>query len=100
MTGKTERDGLNEVTRRFPQSASRIQYLFDEDEDFRELCSDYAECLIVIERLRQQKTGPDPRLEDYCEARVNLEQELLSRLSTHNGKALKPGTISGNENLN
>jgi hypothetical protein len=100
MTGNTERDGLSEVTRRFPQSESRIQYLFDNDEDFRELCSDYAECLIVLERLRQQKTGPDPRLEDYCEARVTLEQELLSRLSNRNGRALKPGTLSGNETLN
>ena len=91
MTGNTEKQGLHEVANRFPKWEARIRALFDEDEDFREICSDYAECLIVIDRLRQQKTGPDPRLEDYCEARVNLEQELLGRLSTRNARAIQPG---------
>ena len=83
--------GLHEVANRFPKWEARIRALFDEDEDFREICSDYAECLIVINRLRQQKTRPDTRLEDYCEARVNLEQELLGRLSTRNARAIQPG---------
>jgi hypothetical protein len=91
MTGNTEKQWLYEVANRFPKWEARIRALFDEDEDFREICSDYAECLIVIDRLRQQKTGPDPRLEDYCEARVNLEQELLGRLSTCNARAIQPG---------
>lgn len=86
MTANTEKQGLHVVANRFPKWEVRIRALFDEDEDFREICSDYAECLIVIDRLRQQKIGLDPRLEDYCEARVNLEQELLGRLSTRNGR--------------
>ena len=55
--------------------------LFDEDEDFRELCGDYAECLAVLGRLRRGQGAADDRLEQYCELRVNLEQELQSKIS-------------------
>ena len=73
---------LCQIVRRFPQSETRIRILYDQDEDFRELCSDYCECLSVIQRIRRESGGSHSLLEEYCEARVNLEQELVSRLST------------------
>ena len=83
-------DELGEVVKRFPQSEAGVRSLFDQDEDFRELCSDYCECLSVIQRIRRESGGSHSLLEEYCEARVHLEQELLSRLSMRGRHTLKP----------
>ncbi|MCH7229111.1 hypothetical protein [Haloferula sp. A504] len=70
-----------EVLSRFPRAEPTIRRRFGEDEKFRELCDDYVECLLVIERLRQQQRGTGEQFEQYCELSLNLEQELESRIS-------------------
>ena len=90
MTGSTDRQQLNKLVDRFPHAEARIRNLFMEDEDFRELCLDYSECLAVIARLRQEPEANHPLLEDYCETRVNLERELLKSLSPHAQPVVKP----------
>lgn len=63
-----------------PRSAETIRRLFREDEDFSELCGDYAECLAMLDRLRKGQIGAEERTGQYLELRVNLEHELLHHL--------------------
>ncbi|MCH7224822.1 hypothetical protein [Haloferula sp. A504] len=63
-----------------PRSEAAIRQLFHEDEEFRELCNDYAECVAMLDQLRRGQGGADDRIEQYCELRVNLEHELVCRL--------------------
>jgi hypothetical protein len=71
-------DPLRDLLARFPDSEGRARKLIRQEELFRELCADYAECLEVLRRLRERGSGQDIRIEQYTELRVNLEQEMLS----------------------
>ena len=81
MTNRPDCGAPREVLARFPKSGTAIRKLFSEDEAFHELCSDYAECLAVLARLRRGQGAADARIEQYCELRVNIEQELQVRIS-------------------
>ena len=76
-------DPLRDVLARFPDSDGRIRKLFHEDEQFRELCADYGECLMALRRLREQGPGRDDRIEQYAELRAGLEQELAGKISAN-----------------
>lgn len=80
---------LREVLACYPKSGVAIQSLFDKDEEFRELCEDYAECTAVLDRLRREQGATDPRIEEYCELRVSLERDLQNRIS-ESGTAMHP----------
>lgn len=82
MAGKVDSEALAKVLGGFPQWTAAIKELSHGNEEFQELCGDYADCLMAIERFRGDRGVPDAdaRIEQYCELRVNLEQELLSLL--------------------
>ena len=94
MTGLVDSEVLGKVVQRLPKREAAIRRLFAENENFRELCSDYAECLAVIERLGGDGKGSDSRIEQYFELRVNLEQELLDALQASSLAA--PGQFKKN----
>ena len=81
MSEGKDREPLHQVLARFPKSGAAIRKLFGEDDEFRELSGDYAECIAVLDRLRRGQGSADERIEQYCELRVNLEQELQNRIS-------------------
>jgi hypothetical protein len=81
MSKMKDCEPLHQVSARFPKSRVAIRKLFDEDEAFRELCVDYAECMAVLDRLHRGHGIVDDPLEQYCELRVNLEQELQTRIA-------------------
>ena len=101
MKGGDSAEPPREVLSRFPRSRAAIQKLFAEDEEFRELCGDYADCLTILDQLRRQKEGAEERIKQYCELRVNLENELLSLISSPAGvsadhlRSLPPVSDSG-----
>lgn len=76
-------DPLDDVLTRFPGSGDEVRKLFDVDEQFRELCADYGECLLTLRRLRGGGTNRDEHIEQYIELRLSLEQELQGRITEH-----------------
>jgi hypothetical protein len=74
-------DPLDDVLTRFPEWGGRIRELFQEDEQFRELCTDYGECLLTLRRLRRGGATRDEHIEQYIELRLGLEQELQGRIA-------------------
>ncbi len=74
-------DPLREVLARFPESRDRIRELFQADEQFRELCTDYGQCQAALQRFREQDADRGDRIEQYTELRVSIEQELVGKIS-------------------
>ena len=75
--------GLNEALARFPEYEHGIHELAQRDEQFRELCADYGECLAALRRFQDQ--GPSKQVEQYAEMRAALEQELLAGIRRLDG---------------
>ena len=75
-------NGLQRVIDRFPQLAASIRDCFDGDQNFRDMCEDYAE---AIEALRQCQASDRPRrqphIEEYGDLAKALESEILAALS-------------------
>ena len=94
MAGQVDSEVLGRVIQRLPKRKAAIRRLFAGNEEFREMCFDYVECLAVIERLGREGTSAGPRIEQYCELRVNLEQELLDSL--HAPYLANPGQLQNN----
>ena len=83
MDLQEDQDILCAVEARFPKAGPAIRKLFEAEEEFRELCGDYVECTTILKNLRRDQDVREnaERLEQYCELRVNLETELLNRIS-------------------
>ena len=83
MDIQEDQDVLHAVEARFPKAGPAIRKLFETEEQFRELCGDYFECVEVLKSLREDQGVNEnaDRLEQYCELRVNLEAELINRIS-------------------
>jgi hypothetical protein len=73
--------GMARVIQCFPAHAASIQQRFDDDQSFREMCSDYADAL---EALQRWQGSEDPqkaaRVEEYQELARALEIEIASAL--------------------
>ena len=80
MAEKVEREALERVSQCFPEWRAEVHSLMQSSESFQDLCKNYNECLQIIERLRIENEPTDSRLEQYCELRVSLEQELRGRI--------------------
>ncbi|MFG0285356.1 MAG: hypothetical protein ACF8R7_13135 [Phycisphaerales bacterium JB039] len=81
MTDGRDPQTLLDVLARFPGSGNRIRDLFKKNEQFREMCADYTDCLSAFRRLREQGAARDERIEEYGEMRAYLERELLVQIS-------------------
>jgi hypothetical protein len=69
------------VLKRFSDHWQSITRLFDQNEDFRALCTDYADAVLAKE---QWLTSSDPaasdRVEEYDDLMIELEYELMQYL--------------------
>jgi hypothetical protein len=79
-------DPLRDVVARFPESGDRVRGLFQADEQFRELCADYSECMVALRRFRKQDAGRGERIEQYTELQVSLERELVGKIAGPAGR--------------
>jgi len=78
MKGGDSAEPPREVLSRFPRSRAAIRKLFDEDEEFRELCGDYADCLTILDQLRRQQEGAEERAEARS-GRAHQNDPLIPR---------------------
>lgn len=71
---------LNILKEHFPQQKERIEFLYDNDPDFRTLCSDYILCLQFFQRIRGEVNEKKHSLEEYEEVKRELETEIRQYL--------------------
>ena len=66
------------VLERFPEHVQIITRLHEENGDFRELCEHFAECCLVLARLRTSSAANQTRVDEYDDLTSDLEQEIRS----------------------
>lgn len=80
MTSK--KSVLNLLRKKFRTQTELISELYDESDSFRSLCTDYIECMQVIERLKYtSEMLEEGSLREYQELYKELENEISNRLS-------------------
>jgi len=67
---------LRVVKQKFPGQNDRIEYLYEVDEDFRTLCSDYLLCVRHLEAKTGDVSESQHALQEYKEILDELEREL------------------------
>ena len=66
------------VSRVFPSLGARVAALYDRDDVFRELCSEYSICLAAVGRA--EASGSSSLRAEYAALQLRLETELLQQL--------------------
>jgi DNA anti-recombination protein RmuC len=90
------------LTRRFPGHAAVVERLVAECERFRELCEDYLECAVVLNRFEELGDATQQRITEYKDLQAGLEQELLDCIEEratcpHCGRKHKGSNGASNE---
>ena len=72
---------LQTILLRFPEDNDRILKQIRENEDFECLCSDYGECVELLEVIAAEPARAGILLEEYMELKIELENEVLKLLN-------------------
>lgn len=64
----------------FPDFEEKIDFLFQTDENFRDLCSDYILCTAMVHKMKKERDTNFESLEEYATLRKELEKEILQIL--------------------
>ena len=70
------------LTERFPDKKSRIVHLEVINTEFRDLCSDYEECVRVLDKLSMDPQVDEQRVGEYRDLKTALEAEALEYLES------------------
>ena len=68
------------IVEAFPGFEEKINFLFQSDEDFRELCSDHFLCVAMLQELIQRLNKNADDVKEFKELQRNLEEEILQRI--------------------
>jgi hypothetical protein len=74
---------LELVCDRLPLVSARATHLFETDEEFRELCSEYKMCTETANRMENDPRSNVALRHEYAALRLRIEGELLRYLSEH-----------------
>jgi hypothetical protein len=67
---------LGVIKHKFPEQSDRIDELFDNDDDFRALCSDYLLCIQNLQQFQREFSEKKRSIKIFQETREELEKEL------------------------
>ena len=73
---KTEGSAASSVLERFPDHRQIIVKLYAENEDFREICDHFAECLDVLANLKSSDESEQKRIDEYETLTNELAEEI------------------------
>jgi hypothetical protein len=86
------RTTTSSILQRFPDDWYVIVELCRENEDFRELCDHYTECITVIARLRKATDTDSRQLAEYEDLTKELEQEIRKTVDANSRQSVKSDT--------
>ncbi|HUH28926.1 hypothetical protein [Gelidibacter sp.] len=72
---------INSIVQIFPDFEEKIDFLFQTDENFRDLCSDYILCAAMVQKMMKDLKKETSNREEYEELQQNLEEEILQILT-------------------
>ena len=70
------------IVQLFPDFEKKIDFLFQNDENFRDLCSDYILCISMILDRKNELNKNKEEIAEFEDIRQNLEAEILNKIST------------------
>ena len=86
MSDKQTEDSVARVISQFEDWKTRIEKSFQESDDFRSLCEDYAVCARALENWQASNAATaTERQKEYAELLAELGKEILDWLE-HNRK--------------
>ena len=68
------------IVQLFPDFEEKIYFLFQNDENFRDLCSDYMLCLSMILDRKNEMNEYRAEIAEFEEIQQNLEAEILKEI--------------------
>jgi hypothetical protein len=71
-----ENNLLGLIKNKFPRQSLRIDELYEHDKEFRELCADYAACILALSKYKRLSKEGERSAEDYEKAIDDLEKEI------------------------
>ncbi|MDN3723557.1 hypothetical protein QRD02_04125 [Aequorivita sp. SDUM287046] len=72
---------IHSIVSLFPDFEERIEFLFESDENFRDICKDYILCTSYIMEQKKNSNKYRIQLEEYEDVKQNLEEEIFRMLS-------------------
>jgi hypothetical protein len=72
---------LQFVSERLPNVREQASHLFENDEDFRELCDEYRMCSETVARMESGLDNAVSLRKEYAALQLRLEAELLRYLA-------------------
>lgn len=72
------------IVRIFPDYEEKIDFLFQTDENFRDLCLDHILCASMILKMNNEPNRRTAEIKEYEEVQQNLEEEILQMISKDN----------------
>jgi hypothetical protein len=76
---------IKAVQARFPHALERAMRLYELDDNFRDVCSEYEVCARSLARLESDATSSTPLRLEYAALLQRLERELSRYLERPNG---------------
>ena len=67
---------LGVIKNKFPKQSERIEELYNNNEDFRALCSDYLLCVQNLQQFQREFGEKKRSIKIFKETREELEKEL------------------------
>ena len=71
---------LELIKSKFPRQNFRIEQLYSENEDFRNLCKDYLTCIRTMNKYRESIAKEGKTIDEYQDILSELEKELYDFL--------------------
>jgi hypothetical protein len=75
-----QEESLGLILRICPGFEIRVRQLYEQDDDFRSLCSDYFCCLRDLKKYKKLSEGERQSIEEYENVRNDLESEIFGFL--------------------
>jgi uncharacterized protein YdcH (DUF465 family) len=74
-------ENVDSIVRMFPDFGEKIAFLFQTDENFRDLCADHILCVAMVQEIKQKQNKGTGKLEEYEDLKQCLEQEILQMIA-------------------
>lgn len=70
------------IVQLFPDYEEQIGFLFQSDENFRDLCSDYLLCISMVLERKNDINKKQEEITEFEDLQRNLKAEILNEIST------------------
>lgn len=68
------------IVQMFPDFEEKIDFLFQTDENFRDLCSDHILCAGMVHEMKNRLSKNTAEIDEYRDLQQKLQEEILQMI--------------------